>query len=77
VGVAGSESVAGRGEDSMGVAVEKMGRYAVNCKKTAACKSRKRSARGRERTLKLRKNVKCINFTKKLMCYPPEMESDK
>jgi hypothetical protein len=38
----------GRGGGSMGVAVEKMGRYAVNCKKTAACKSRKRSARGRE-----------------------------
>jgi hypothetical protein len=41
-----------RGGGSMGVAVEKMGRYAVNCKKTAACKSRKRSATGRERTLK-------------------------
>jgi hypothetical protein len=48
VGVAGAESVAERGEDSMGVADEKMGRYAVNCKKTAACKSRKRSAKGRE-----------------------------
>ncbi len=33
MGVAGAESVAGGGEDSMGVAVEKMGRYAVNCKK--------------------------------------------
>ncbi len=36
-----------RGGGSMGVAEEKMGRYAVNCKKTAACKSRKRSARGK------------------------------
>jgi hypothetical protein len=47
VGVASSESVAGKGGGgSMGVAVEKMGRYAVNCKKTAACKSRRKSARG-------------------------------
>ncbi len=40
------KALQGGGEDPMGVAEEKMGRYAVNCKKTAACKSRKRSARG-------------------------------
>jgi hypothetical protein len=55
----------------MGVAVEKMGRYAVNCKKTAACKSRKRSAMGeKKRTLKLRKNMKCISITKKISVLP-------
>jgi hypothetical protein len=54
----------------MGVAEEKMGRYAVNCKKTAACKSRKRSAMGeRERTLKEKyemyqfyKENKCVTY---------------